>query len=79
MPFSPEAFTAAAQSMTDRTRLTSLVPTQLHRLLTDTAPDTLAALRRFDTILLGGAATSPALLAQAKDSGLHVVRTYGMS
>lgn len=78
-PFSPEAFTTAAQALTDRTRLTSLVPTQLHRLLTDPAPDTLAVLRRFDAILLGGAASSPSLLAQAAESGLNVVRTYGMS
>ena len=78
-PFSPEAFTTAAQAMTDRTRLTSLVPTQLHRLLTDPAPDTLAVLKRFDGILLGGAAASPALLAQAQAQGLNVVRTYGMS
>ena len=78
-PFSPAAFTAAAQALTDRTRLTSLVPTQLHRLLTDPAPDTLAVLRRFDAILLGGAAASPALLAEASSAGLNVVRTYGMS
>ncbi|MCC3296381.1 AMP-binding protein [Arthrobacter sp. zg-Y916] len=78
-PFSPEAFTTAAQAMTDRTRLTSLVPTQLHRLLTDPAEDTLSVLRRFDTILLGGAAASPALLAEAAALGLNVVRTYGMS
>ncbi|WP_066296389.1 AMP-binding protein [Arthrobacter luteolus] len=78
-PFDPEAFTTAALDMTDKTRLTSLVPTQLHRLLTEPAPDTLRALRRFNAILLGGAAAGPALLAEARSLGLNVVTTYGMS
>jgi O-succinylbenzoic acid--CoA ligase len=54
--------------------LTSLVPTQLSALL-DAGVD----LRRFRVILVGGAAASPELLAQARDAGACVVSTYGMS
>jgi O-succinylbenzoic acid--CoA ligase len=75
--FTPEAFTAAAQELTDRIRFTSLVPTQLQRLLDSPAPDTLAALRRFNGILLGGAPASTALLQAARDAGLRVITTYG--
>jgi O-succinylbenzoic acid--CoA ligase len=61
----------------------SLVPTQLHRVMTDAADPTgrraLDALRRFDAVLVGGAATAPALLAQARSAGVRVVTTYGMS
>lgn len=77
--FTDEAFTDAAEELTDRIRLTSLVPTQLHRLLTDPSPRTLKVLQRFDSILIGGAPTSPKLLAEARKHGLNVVRTYGMS
>lgn len=52
----------------------SLVPTQLRRLLDAGAP--LAAL---DTILLGGAAPPPGLVAGARAAGARVVTTYGMS
>lgn len=95
------------------TRLyTSLVPTQLHRLLAASgalgAPDDaspsedpagepaegrargraesraegragLDALRRYDAVLVGGAATPPALLSAARRAGVAVVTTYGMS
>jgi O-succinylbenzoic acid--CoA ligase len=54
--------------------LTSLVPTQLVRLL-DAGVD----LTRFRAILLGGAAAPPALLVRAADAGARVVTTYGMS
>ena len=54
--FTPEAFTAAAQELTDKLRFTSLVPTQLQRLLDSPSAGTLAALRRFNAILLGGGA-----------------------
>ena len=52
--FTPEAFTAAAQELTDKIRFTSLVPTQLQRLLDAPSPETLAVLRRFNAVLLGG-------------------------
>lgn len=54
--------------------LTSLVPTQLIRLL-DAGVD----LSRFRAILLGGAAAPAALLARAAAAGAWVVPTYGMS
>ncbi|SCX46560.1 O-succinylbenzoic acid--CoA ligase [Klenkia marina] len=56
-------------------RYTALVPTQLRRFLA-AEPE---ALRGFDAVLVGGAATDPALLAQARDAGVAVVTTYGMS
>ncbi|MGY2128755.1 o-succinylbenzoate--CoA ligase [Blastococcus sp. SYSU DS0617] len=56
-------------------RYTALVPTQLVRFL-DAEPD---ALRSFDAVLVGGAATDPALLARARAQGIRVVTTYGMT
>ena len=53
---------------------TSLVPTQLRRLLAAGAD-----LARFGTILLGGAAVPPGLLAAARAAGARVVTTYGMT
>ncbi|HEX2131849.1 MAG TPA: o-succinylbenzoate--CoA ligase [Actinophytocola sp.] len=53
---------------------TALVPTQLARMVDE--PDTL---RRFDAVLLGGAATPLPLLDRARDAGIRVVTTYGMS
>ncbi|MDN4645162.1 AMP-binding protein [Arthrobacter sp. PsM3] len=75
--FTPEAFTAAALELTDKIRFTSLVPTQLQRLLDAPSADTLAVLRRFNGILLGGGPASPELLAAARDAGARVVTTYG--
>ncbi|WNV91014.1 o-succinylbenzoate--CoA ligase [Umezawaea sp. Da 62-37] len=54
---------------------TALVPTQLARLLAEDVE----VLRGFDAVLLGGAATPPTLLAAARDAGVRVVTTYGMS
>lgn len=75
--FTPEAFTAAAGELTDKVRFTSLVPTQLQRLLDAPSPETLAALRRFNAILLGGAPAPAGLLDAAREAGLRVVTTYG--
>ncbi|WP_370248281.1 AMP-binding protein [Nocardioides sp.] len=61
---------------------TSLVPTQLHRVLT-AAPDDRAAavdraaLARAHTVLLGGGPIDPALRARAEAEGIRVVATYG--
>ncbi|MGO4383136.1 AMP-binding protein [Specibacter sp. RAF43] len=77
--FTAEAFTASAGELTDTVRYTSLVPTQLTRLLTDPSAATLTALRRFNAILLGGAPASPVLLEAARGAGINVVTTYGMS
>ncbi|MGY1811722.1 o-succinylbenzoate--CoA ligase [Blastococcus sp. SYSU D00820] len=56
-------------------RYTAMVPTQLRRWL-DAEPE---ALRGFDAVLVGGAATDPALLARARAAGVAVVTTYGMT
>ncbi|WP_231641740.1 o-succinylbenzoate--CoA ligase [Nocardia sp. NRRL S-836] len=57
---------------------TALVPTQLSRLVAGEGPG-LEALRQFDGVLIGGAATPPKLLQQARALGVQVVTTYGMS
>ena len=75
--FTPEAFTEAALEMTGKIRFTSLVPTQLQRLLDSPAAGTLAVLRRFNGILLGGGPASPELLSAARNAGVRVVTTYG--
>ena len=56
---------------------TSLVPTQLHRLLDQ--PDDVAALRAMTAVLLGGGAIDPALRRRAEVAGISVVATYGSS
>ncbi|WP_343318593.1 AMP-binding protein [Arthrobacter sp. TMP15] len=77
--FTSEAFTQAALELTDKTRFTSLVPTQLTRLLTNPSAETLTVLRRFNAILLGGGPINPVLLEAARGAGLNVITTYGMS
>ncbi|GAB3856586.1 o-succinylbenzoate--CoA ligase [Nocardioides maradonensis] len=54
---------------------TSLVPTQLGRLLQ--SPEDAAALARAHTVLLGGGPIDPALRAAAESAGVRVVATYG--
>ncbi len=56
----------------------SLVPTQLQRLLESDAGKP-APLAGFSSVLLGGAAAPAALLAAARDAGVPVVTTYGMT
>lgn len=77
--FRPEAFAEAAEHTlaAGGRHYTALVPTQLSRLLGEERG--LAALRRFDAVLLGGAATPPALLRRAREEGVRGVTTYGMS
>lgn len=83
--FTPESFAAAALMMVSTVRgervptYTSLVPAQLSRLLDAAEHDqaVVAALRSFETILVGGQALPPAVLERAQDAGVHVVRTYG--
>ncbi|GHH68595.1 O-succinylbenzoic acid--CoA ligase [Promicromonospora soli] len=82
--FTPEGFAAAATNFLARgTRAyVSIVPTQLHRLVTaadDGDAAGLGALARFDAVLVGGAATPAPLLARARDAGVRAVTTYGMS
>lgn len=71
------ALVEATAGMSGDRRYTSLVPTQLARLVED--PLGLEALRRFDAILVGGAATPAALLDRARSLGVRIVTTYGMS
>lgn len=56
---------------------TSLVPTQLVRILRDPAAS--RAVASADAVLLGGSGVDPALLARARRAGINVVTTYGMS
>jgi O-succinylbenzoic acid--CoA ligase len=70
-----ETLTAALSRMPGGRRYTSLVPTQLRRHL-DAEP---AALRAFDAVLVGGAATDPALLERARAEGVAVATSYGMT
>lgn len=79
--FTPAALAAAVERCDLRAgerAYTSLVPTQLLRVL-DAGGDALAALRRFDAVLVGGAATPPEVVARARAAGAAVVTTYGMT
>jgi O-succinylbenzoic acid--CoA ligase len=75
--FTARAFAEASRALDGERCYTSLVPTQLVRLLAD--EDGSEALRRFDAVLLGGAASPPTLLTRAADVGVRVTTTYGMS
>ncbi|CAQ02665.1 O-succinylbenzoate--CoA ligase [Clavibacter sepedonicus] len=92
--FDPRAFAELAGSLDARVaRYTSLVPTQLHRLVdaaeggagvdrAATGDDTRRirdAVRGLDAILVGGQATPPHLVDRAAALGWRVVRTYGSS
>jgi len=76
--FTAAAFAAAAAKLAAPRRYTSLVPTQLHRLVT-AEPEGTDALRAFDAVLVGGAPCPPRLLERARAAGLRVVMTYGMT
>lgn len=71
-----DSLRSAIGAMTADVRYVSLVPTQLHRIV---EAGQAAMLREFDAVLLGGAASSPSLVASARAAGVRVVRTYGMS
>jgi O-succinylbenzoic acid--CoA ligase len=55
----------------------SVVPTQLVRLLDERGGP--AALARFSSVLVGGAAAGTAMLERARAAGINAVTTYGMS
>jgi O-succinylbenzoic acid--CoA ligase len=87
--FRPERFARVAAGLLAATegqrRYTSLVPTQLHRILIG-GPNNrpahqaaLRALRGFDAVLVGGAAIPASLRAEALAQGVAVICTYGMS
>jgi len=83
--FTARSFAAAALMMVSTVHgervptYTSLVPAQLAKLLDAAAADhtVLAALRSFETILVGGQALPPVLLERAQAAGVRIVRTYG--
>jgi O-succinylbenzoic acid--CoA ligase len=74
-PAAGESLADAVARMPAGRRYTAMVPTQLRRFL-DAEPD---ALRAFDAVLVGGAATDAALLARAREEQVAVVTTYGMT
>lgn len=81
--FDAEAFAAAAEGLDHQRLYTSLVPLQLARLLDAVEGDdslaerTLAHLRRFDAVLIGGQRLPAPLAARAGSLGIRIVRTYG--
>ncbi|GAA3246602.1 o-succinylbenzoate--CoA ligase [Pseudonocardia petroleophila] len=76
--FRPDAFAAATDRLGPGARHTSLVPTQLLRVL-DAGGAALDALRTYRAVLVGGAALEAGLHRRALDAGVAVVTTYGMS
>lgn len=77
--FRPAGFArATARLPHGARRYTSLVPTQLLRIL-DAGSAPLEALRGYAAVLVGGAALDPALRERALAAGVRVVTTYGMS
>jgi O-succinylbenzoic acid--CoA ligase len=76
--FRPDAFAAATRALGAERRCTSLVPTQLGRIL-DAGGAALDALRGYSAVLVGGAALAPQLHERALAAGVAVVTTYGMS
>ncbi|MEV0331465.1 o-succinylbenzoate--CoA ligase [Nocardia sp. NPDC050717] len=75
--FLPEALAGAVAAMRGPRRYTALVPTQLIKSLD--SPIAAKALAELDGVLVGGAATPQPVLERARDAGITVVRTYGMS
>nr|WP_240963257.1 o-succinylbenzoate--CoA ligase [Antrihabitans stalactiti] len=75
--FDPVALIPAIEAMSGPRRYTSLVPTQLLKVLNH--PDATTALATLDAVLVGGAATPAALRERAQSAGITLVRTYGMS
>lgn len=75
--FDAAALVDAIASMTSTRRYTSLVPTQLVKVLEH--PAATAALSEVDAVLVGGAATPAPLQRRAIEAGIPIVRTYGMS
>lgn len=80
--FDPLRFAALAGELDADLRYTSLVPVQLARLV-DSAEggsrETVAALRRFDGILVGGQSLDPSLRERAEHLGARLQSTYGSS
>ncbi len=75
--FEAGRFVAASHALAAPRRYTSLVPAQLARLFDDS--EAVAALTRFDAVLVGGQAMPARLAARALELEVSVVRTYGSS
>jgi O-succinylbenzoic acid--CoA ligase len=80
VPFRSESFAAAAAPVLTGSGpyYTAMVPTQLRQLLDEGGPG-LTALRAFDAVIIGAAATPATLAERAADAGVTVVPAYGMS
>jgi O-succinylbenzoic acid--CoA ligase len=72
-PTTVASFETATGRLDGTRRYVSLVPTQLRRLVDS------PALQEYDAVLLGGAAAPVGLLDRARENGVRVVTTYGMS
>jgi O-succinylbenzoic acid--CoA ligase len=81
LPFTAEAFLRSARLMTNPIRYTSLVPTQLAKLVTEAEKDKvmLDTLQSFRAILVGGQSTPDELLDRALGLGIKIVLSYGMT
>lgn len=75
--FDTTGFAQAVRAFDGPRRYTSLVPTQLGKVLESPAATT--ALADVDAVLIGGAATPQPLQRRAIEAGIPIVRTYGMS
>jgi O-succinylbenzoic acid--CoA ligase len=75
--FTADAFVSTVDRMPSGRRFVSLVPTQLHRILANPAATT--ALGSFAAVLVGGASTPQSLVDDARQAGVSIVTTYGMS
>lgn len=76
--FDPAAFAERSRALTGDRRYTALVPTQLRRLL-DGGGKVLSALRTYNAILVGGSAVPAELVTRARDEGVRIVTSYGMT
>jgi O-succinylbenzoic acid--CoA ligase len=78
--FDPESFAAASVHVlgSGGRRYTALVPRQLGMIL-DAGGAAVDALTAYDAVLVGGSAAAPGLLDRARDDGIRVVTTYGMT
>jgi O-succinylbenzoic acid--CoA ligase len=79
--FDPELFAAASMRLfasRGARRYTAMVPRQLGALL-EAGGAGLHAATGYDAVLVGGSAIRSALLDRARDAGVNVVLTYGMT
>jgi o-succinylbenzoate---CoA ligase len=77
--FRPSGFVEATAALDSEPRYTSLVPTQLRRIIDAESGSPLEALRSYTAVLAGGAALDSGTRERALAQGVRVVTTYGMS